>query len=464
MAKKKKDLTLEEKLQNALVPEGEQPYPIPENWVWTRLGEVCQFQRGITFPSSAKKTVSTENLIPCVRTANVQEELILDDLIYVDKKYVKDNKSKYLMKNDIIMSSANSRELVGKTCFVDQVPFLMTFGGFVLTIRAKRIYSKLLFYMLRLEFLSGNFIKESTQTTNIANISTTSLSKYKFPLPPIQEQRRIVERIESLFSKLDEAKEKIQLSLDSFENRKSAILYQAFSGELTKKWREENGISLDDWREEKLGQRCSINPKKISTKELSDDMNITFIPMASVSDVLGEVSIPLTKKLGEYKKGYTNFTQEDILFAKITPCMENGKIAVVGELENDIGFGSTEFYVIRCNKGSYNRFIYHLLRWKKFREEAKAVMSGAVGQQRVPKSFLEEYRVRFPSFGEQKEIVRILDSIFEKERNIQELIEVIEKIDLMKKSILARAFRGELGTNIPEEESAIELLKSVLEV
>lgn len=90
-------------------------------------------------------------------------------------------------------------------------------------------------------------------------------------------------------------------------------------------------------------------------------------------------------------------------------------------------------------------------------------MSGAVGQQRVPKSFLEEYKLCFPSLEEQKEIVRILDTIFEKEQDTQELIDLIEKIDLMKKSILARAFRGELGTNLPEEESAIELLKSILE-
>lgn len=463
MAKKKNNLTLEEKLKNALVSEEEQPYPIPDNWVWTRLGEVCKFERGITFPSSAKKTALEENLIPCVRTANVQEKLTLGDLIYIDKSYMKNNELKYLKENDIIMSSANSRELVGKTCFVEQIPFPMTFGGFVLTIRAKKIYSKFLFYMLRLEFLSGNFIKESTQTTNIANINTTSLSKYKFPLPPFQEQQRIVERIESLFSKLDEAKEKIQLSLDNFENRKSAILYQAFSGELTKKWREENGVKFKDWDKVELRERCHINPKKISTKELNDNMDITFIPMASVSDILGEVSEPLVKKLGKYKKGYTNFSEGDILFAKITPCMENGKIAVVKELENNIGFGSTEFHIVRCNN-TYNRFIYHLLRWKKFREEAKVVMSGAVGQQRVPKSFLEEYKISFPSLEEQKEIVHIMDTIFDKEQDIQELIDLIENIDLMKKSILARAFRGELGTNIPEEESAIELLKSVLEV
>jgi type I restriction enzyme S subunit len=143
--------------------------------------------------------------------------------------------------------------------------------------------------------------------------------------------------------------------------------------------------------------------------------------------------------------------------------MENGKSAVVGSLVNDIGFGSTEFHVLRCSERLYNRFLYHLVRWQMFRDEAKQVMTGAVGQQRVPKEFLEQYSINLPPLSEQKDIVRILDNLLENEQKAKELCDVIDKIDLMKKSILARAFRGELGTNNPEEESAIELLKQVLQ-
>lgn len=148
---------------------------------------------------------------------------------------MKGNEAKLVQKDDIIMSSANSRELVGKTSYVHDVPFPMTFGGFVLTIRAKTIISKYLFYFLRLEFLSGHFMGESTQTTNIANINTTKLGGYALSLPPLAEQQRIVDRIESLFAKLDEAKQKAQDALDSFETRKLSILSKAFSGEYTSK-------------------------------------------------------------------------------------------------------------------------------------------------------------------------------------------------------------------------------------
>lgn len=455
MAKKKNNLTLEEKLKNALVPEEEQPYKIPENWVWTRLGEVFEWGSGGT--PSRKEKENFEGKIPWFKTGELDNEYLYDSDERITQRALDNSSAKLYPPNTVIMA------MYGAT--IGKLGILSVDGT---TNQAcacakpnKYVLVKYLFFYLMSR--KEDFIKKGKGGAQ-PNISQEIIKEYKFPLSPFQEQERIVERIESLFSKLDEAKEKIQMSLDSFETRKSAVLYQAFSGELTKKWREENGIRLDEWEEEELRERCHINPKKIATKELSDSMDITFIPMASVSDVLGEVSMPMIKKLGEYKKGYTNFNQGDVLFAKITPCMENGKIAIVGELENNIGFGSTEFYVFRCKENTYNRFIYHLLRWKKFREEARAVMSGAVGQQRVPKSFLEEYKLHFPSLEEQKEIVCILDTIFEKEQDTQELIDLIEKIDLLKKSILARAFRGELGTNIPEEESAIELLKSVLEV
>lgn len=458
MAKKKNNLTLEEKLQNALLPEEEQPYQILGNWVWTRLGDIAYLFTGNSISSKVKesKYFGKSEGLSYIATKDIS----FDHQIDYNNGVRIDNYQNFRIATSntplLCIEGGSSGKKIG---FVLED---ICFGNKLCAFETQNLNSKLIYYYLQTDVFVNQF--NNKRHGLIGGVSVKELNQISIPLPPLLEQHRIVEHIESLFSKLDEAKEKIQMSLDSFENRKSAILYKAFSGELTKKWREENGIKFKDWDKVELRERCHINPQKISTKELNDNMDITFIPMASVSGVFGEVSMPLIKKLGKYKKGYTNFEQGDVLFAKITPCMENGKIAVVGELENNIGFGSTEFYVFRCNENTYNRFIYHFLRWKKFREEARTVMSGAVGQQRVPKSFLEEYKISFPSIEEQKEIVRILDTIFDKEQDIQQLIDLIEKVYLMKKSILARAFRGELGTNLPEEESAIELLKSVLEV
>lgn len=462
-AKKEAALTPEERSQAALVPDWEWPYKLPENWCWTRIGMVSNFERGITFPAAAKEAAPTEDNIPCLRTANVQENLEIDDMIYVNRDFMKGNIAKLVRENDIIMSSANSRELVGKSSLVTHIPFPMTFGGFVLNIRAKEMSSKYLFYFLRHEFLAGKFIGESSQTTNIANINTTTLGNYEIPLPPLPEQRRIVDRIESLFAKLDEAKEKAQAVVDSFETRKAAILHKAFTGELTAKWREEHGVGMESWEQCSLSDVCTVNPKKADTKDLPDELEVSFFPMSALSEIYGEITDPQTRLLKEVRSGFTNFSEGDVVFAKITPCMENGKSAVVGKLVNDIGYGTTEFFVLRCSDRLYNRFLYHLVRDKLFRDKAKAVMAGAVGQQRVPKRYLETYKLNLPKFNEQREIVRILDGSFAKEQQTKEAAEaVLDQIDLMKKSILARAFRGELGTNDPSEESAVELLKEII--
>lgn len=458
-----KALTLEEKLAAALVPVEEQPYKVPENWCWCRIGAVSEFERGITFPASAKEGNPSDENIPCLRTANIQAELELDDLIYVDRSYMKGNLAKLSRVDDIIMSSANSRELVGKTSYISFLPCPMTFGGFLLTIRAKAVISKYLFHFLRFEFISGRFMGQSAQTTNIANINTLKLSEYAMPYPNLSEQQRIVDRIERLFEKLDEAKEKAQGVVDGFEDRKAAILHRAFTGNLTERWRHANDITIEDWASVLLSDVCKVNPPKMSVKALPDELKVSFFPMPALSEVYGVITAPQVRMLGEVRTGFTNFSEGDVVFAKITPCMENGKSAVIGKLVNDIGFGTTEFFVLRCSEKLYNRFLWHLVRDRHFRDEAKAVMTGAVGQQRVPKSFLESYLLMLPPIQEQLEIVRLLDKAFDKEQRAKEAAEeTITQIDTMKKAILARAFRGELGTNDPTDESAEELLKRIL--
>lgn len=297
----------------------------------------------------------------------------------------------------------------------------------------------------------------------VPNLHLRDIKVTKIPLAPLLEQQRIVDRIESLFAKLDEAKEKAQTVVDGFELRKSAILHKAFTGELTEQWRKAHGVEKDNWRKVSLADVCKVNPKKIDTKDLPDDLEVSFFPMPSLSEVYGEITEPQTRHLQEVRTGFTNFSEGDVVFAKITPCMENGKAAVIGKLVNNIGYGTTEFYVFRCGEKLYNRYLYHLLRDQHFRDEAKAVMTGAVGQQRVPKSFLEEYPLYLPSVSEQKEIAQILDEMFVKEIKVKDMAEsVLDQIDTMKKAILARAFRGKLGTNDPTEESAVELLKTIL--
>lgn len=454
MPKKKTALTIEERLQQALVPAEEQPYEVPENWVWVRLGAVCGFERGITFPSSAKQNERNDENIPCLRTANVQDELELNDLIYVNKKYYKNNSDKLIRENDIIMSTANSRELVGKTSFVYKVDYPMIFGGFVMALRANKLLSKFLFYYLRLEFLLGRFRGESTQTTNIANISSSVLGEYIFPLPPLSEQQRIVERIEELFAKLDEAKERLQEVADSFAVRKAAILHKAFTGELIGK-KIEQLVPL-----ESLVDLIKIGPFGSALHE--SDYIENGIPLVNPKHIVQQHIVPQSKiSISEEKAEELSsyrLKANDIVLGRRG---EMGRCAPVSAREENWVCG-TGSMIIRL-KEAYDARLYSLILGSQ--ATVTYLENSAVGS--TLKNLNEKIvrKIPVPQFDieEQHEIVRLIDELLARERAAQQAAEqALASIDLMKKSILARAFRGELGTNKASEASALELLRQVL--
>lgn len=177
----------------------------------------------------------------------------------------------------------------------------------------------------------------------------------------------------------------------------------------------------------KLGEVCVINPKGCT---LRDDTVVSFIPMTKVGEH-GEFDASEIKNYSEVKKGFTNFQNGDILFAKITPCMENGKGAIAHNMKNGIGFGSTEFHVLRPDTDKItSEWLYYLTTWKTFRKEAERNMTGSAGQKRVPKTFLENYVVNLPDIDTQKSEDKILrkvdDLIFLRKQQLAKLDELIK--------------------------------------
>ena len=177
----------------------------------------------------------------------------------------------------------------------------------------------------------------------------------------------------------------------------------------------------------KLGEVCSINPKSCT---LRDDTEVSFIPMTKVGEH-GEFDASEIKNYSEVKKGFTNFQNGDILFAKITPCMENGKGAIAHNMKNGIGFGSTEFHVLRPDTDKItSEWLYYLTTWKTFRKEAERNMTGSAGQKRVPKTFLENYVVNLPDIDTQKSENKILrkvdDLIFLRKQQLAKLDELVK--------------------------------------
>ncbi len=171
----------------------------------------------------------------------------------------------------------------------------------------------------------------------------------------------------------------------------------------------ELGFIPKEWEVGSLDNIAEINPKN-NVSHLEDNSNVTFLPMQNVGGN-GRILKYETRKYGDVKKGYTCFSEKDILFAKITPCMENGKGALAANLENKVGFGSTEYHVLRSKPNGSPEFIFYITKWEKLRKEAEKYMIGSAGQRRVSKNLFFSYKIPIPTFPEQQKIAIILNSV-----------------------------------------------------
>ena len=246
MAKKTKaaDLSIEEKLEQALIVPGYEPYKIPDNWCWTTLEYAAKWGSGGT-PS---RKVSDYYLgdIPWIKTGELDNNFVYETEEHISEAAIMNSSAKLYPVNTVMIAMYGAT--IGKVGIMGVKA--TTNQACANAVCGKNIYYKYLFYYAISQ--KDSFISKGKGGAQ-PNISQEVIKKHEFPLPPLPEQQRIVERIESLFSKLDEAKEKAQEVIDSFETRKAAILHKAFSGELTAKWREENGVGFDSWEKYSFG-------------------------------------------------------------------------------------------------------------------------------------------------------------------------------------------------------------------
>ncbi len=214
---------------------------LPLGWQVSRLGEFVSIIRGITFPASAKHNEPESNLIACLRTANVQTQLDWDDLIYVERSYVK-REEQMLAVGDIVMSMANSRELVGKVSYTYFLPknLDVSFGGFLSVIRPYQLDSAFLMMVLRSPSVRDELVGSSSQTTNIANISLEKLNPLVVSIPPLKEQHRIVAKVDELMALCDQLEQQTEASIEAHQVLLTTLLdtltNSADADELMQNW------------------------------------------------------------------------------------------------------------------------------------------------------------------------------------------------------------------------------------
>ena len=167
------------------------------------------------------------------------------------------------------------------------------------------------------------------------------------------------------------------------------------------------------WETKSLAEVCTIKPQKSEARRrLGTGASVSFVPMEDLKVGHKHFDVPQTRPLESVVGNYTYFADGDVLLAKITPCFENGKLGIATGLMNGVGFGSSEFIVLRPTARLDKDFLYYFLARPEFRDEGAARMGGAVGHQRVPKEFIENCRIPLPPLAEQKRIVGVLDEAF----------------------------------------------------
>lgn len=462
MPKKKTALTIEERLQQALVPAEEQPYEVPENWVWVRLGSLLkEIKNGTTI-----KQDKSGNGFSVTRIESLQNQTI--DLMRVGTilETEKIKETDWYKSGDITLSHINSIEHVGKTALITDAMLPLVHGMNLLRLRFFEIYTPDLFQLYSQTYQYKNEIRSRiNMAVNQVSINQKQLSSLEIPLPPLSEQQRIVERIEELFAKLDEAKERLQEVADSFAVRKAAILHKAFTGELTKQWRLENGVSDESWEESNLGSFIACGPQNGLYKPKSSyGDGIRIIRIDAFYDGVIEQWDELKRlRLDENEIECYSLNLNDILINRVNSMQYLGKSALVRELKDICVFESNIMRLSVDESRIYPEFLISFLNSQMGLNELRKNAKQAVNQASINQQDIKNVIINLPTLPEQHEIVRLIDDLLARERAAQQATEqALASIDLMKKSILARAFRGELGTNKASEASALELLKQVL--
>jgi restriction endonuclease S subunit len=242
----------------------------------------------------------------------------------------------------------------------------------------------------------------TSQGTTIQGVTKNQLKTIQITLPPLNIQQEIVAEIESYQKIIDGARQVV-------ENYKPQIKIDP------------------EWPLERLEEISEINPKKSIIANLSGDTLVSFVPMADLSQNEMDFIPKQRKTLKDVVGSYTYFQNNDVLIARVTPCFENGKAGLASNLENDIGFGSSEFTVLRAKEVTLPKWIYYNIATDIFREFAKVKMTGTGGLQRVPKQVFTDYEIPVPPLDVQQEIVAQI----EKEQQLvdanKQLIQIYEQ-------------------------------------
>lgn len=425
----------------------------PQGWREVFLSDVIESAQ----PGFAQRPgEEDEGSTPQIRTHNVSPDgrITLEGIKHVT--VANGELERYrLLPGDVVFNNTNSEEWVGKTAVFDQHDGVFVYSNHMTRIRVIRelVLPEFLATFLHYLWSAGYARNRAKRWVSQAAIDGPTLLKFKLPLPPLPEQQRIVEVLQAADLKpFHEAAEKADLLREMAAGA-------SLSGRIPEAWHDANitevreasllrnkilgieGETTDlDWPIVPLLAVCTLNPKLHPDVRPAADAPVTFVPMAAVDERLAAITAPEVRNYAEVQKGYTPFAEGDVLFAKVTPCMENGKAAIASDLIGGVGFGSTEFHVLRPDtRLILAEYLLHFVRQRHFREQAKAAFVGTGGLQRVPPDFFKRVKLPLPSLLEQRRIVESLRHVAP-----QPFRSAIEQAKRLQSALITEALSGRL--------------------
>lgn len=414
---------------------------IPMEWDKIRLKYISDFKNGYAFNSDN----FVEDGIPVVRIGDITN---LDDISNAKKIALEEAEQLqdfFIRKYDILIALTGAT--IGKSA-INISEERMLLNQRVGVIRSNKININYLYY-----FISSDIFKEYVRLESSGgaqeNIGKKEIGNIDIFLPKVEELMKIVKFLDKEVSRISSliiSKEKL---INLLEQQRQSIITEAVTKGLNPNVKmKDSGVEWigeipEHWKLKRLKNGVFLNPSK---NEVSDvrDREVTFLPMENIL-APNKVDISIKKKIEEVYNGYTYFKEEDLVLAKVTPCFENGNIAVMQNIENGIGFGTTELHVLRSKKQQNIYFYFYLAQSAPFKQQGVSTMYGVGGLKRIPNEFILNYKFGMPPLKEQNEIADFLNLKCKEIENTKQLIkQQIEKLKEYRQSLIYEAVTGKI--------------------
>ncbi len=393
---------------------------LPEGWSKSKLAELGKYINGKAFKPEDWDLEGT----PIIRIENLSDEKARFNY------YKGECEDRYKINNgDLLVSwSATLDAFIwnrGKAYLNQHIFKVVPFEH--------KANKNFLYFLLR---YSMNELRGEIHGATMQHITKPKFDNFEVAHPvDTNIQYKISQELERKVNELEKMKQAVLMQKDAISAMRGAVLREIFP-------RKERDKLPAGWKWEKLSVVCFLNPRRDRSVPRDGNALTSFVPMEAIDERKGMVATVITRKYSEVSKGYTFFANGDVLFAKITPCMQNGKSAIAENLIDGIGFGSTEFHVFRPKEGTLKEWIYYFVRTPEFRKRAEEHFTGSAGQQRVPTDFLEEALIPVPPRMDDQ--IRIIAKLKQKVNELEKMSDVVvkklEAIKAMQGAILQDVF------------------------